>query len=79
MPDGAVIDAAMPLEQAAIGGFLRQSVTKHVKGSLGVDAPVDELETAQLAQLVCDRPGALPHGTQQAQRELPAYHRRGLE
>ena len=48
VPYGAVIDPAMPLEQAAIRGFLRQRMTKDTDSSLGFDALIDEFETDQL-------------------------------
>ena len=54
-------------------------MTKNVNRSLGLDALVDEFETAQLAQLVVNRPSALPYRLQQAQREFPADHRGNLE
>src|ERR1700739_2055414 len=76
--DSAMVGAASPREQAAIGGLLRQRMSEDVNYPLGLDPFVDELETAQLAQLAFERPGTLPHRTQQAQREFPTDHRRNL-
>src|SRR6516225_3454916 len=77
--DNAVISAAMPLQQAAISGFLRQRMAKDIDRSFGLDAFVNELEMAQLAQQDFERPGARPHGAQQAQREFAADNRRDLK
>src|SRR6266567_4738949 len=72
--DGAVMGAASALEQAAIGGFLGQRMSKDVNRAFGFHALVDELQATQFAQMVFEGPRALPHGAQQAQRELPADH-----
>ena len=69
----------MPLEQAAIGGFLGQRMPKDVDGPLGFDALVDEFELAQLAQLIFDRSRPAPYCAQQAQRKFSTDHRGGLE
>ena len=79
MSDGAVIGAATALEEVAVGGFLRQRVTKDVNRPLGLAALVDEFETAELAQLVFGRAGTVPHRVQQGQREFPADHRSDLQ
>src|SRR5713101_9387983 len=54
-------------------------MTKDINGPLGLDALVEELETAQLAQLIFERSGTSPHRPQQAQREFPTNHGSGLE
>ena len=51
LSDGAMVRAAMPLEEAAIGSFLGQRMAENINRPLGLDPFVDELETAQLAQL----------------------------
>jgi hypothetical protein len=56
MSDGAVVGPAMPLEHAAIGCFLGQRVAKDKKGPVGLNAFVEEFETAQLVQLIFERP-----------------------
>jgi hypothetical protein len=77
--NGAVIGAAMPLKQVAIGGLLRQRMPKDVNRPVSLGALVDEFETAQLAELVFSRSRVLPHGIQQTEREFPTDHRGGLE
>ena len=69
----------MSLEQAPVGCFLRQRMTKDIRASLGRDALGDEFETDQLAQLRFQRARPLPHRTQQTEREFPADHRGDLE
>ncbi len=79
LPHGAMIGAAMPLEQTSIGRFLRQRMPKDVGSPFGLDTLIDEFETAELAQLGFEGLRAIPHRPQQPQRELPADDRRDLK
>ena len=65
LPDRGMVGAALALEQAAISGFLSQSMTKGIDSTLGLDPLVDEFETAKLAQLVIERSAVRPQRCKQ--------------
>ena len=64
LSDGAMVGAAMPLQQAAIGGFLGQCMAKDIDRAFGLDPFLNKLEMAQFAQQDFERPGTLPHKAQ---------------
>src|SRR2546425_523696 len=74
-----MIGAAMALEQAAIDRFLGQRMPKDVYLPVGLDALVNELETAQFAQLGVEGRSALPYRAQEVEREFSTDHRSGLQ
>ncbi len=77
--DGAVTAAAMPLEQAFIDRLLRQRMPKDIYGPFRLDALVDEVEAAQLAQVAQEEVTLAAYRAQQQERNFSADHRSRLK
>ena len=66
-------------QEPVVGHVLGEGVLEDVDGLVGADRLVDEFQALQLVELRLERCGAVPDGPQEAQRELAAEHRGGLE
>ena len=63
--DGAVINAALAFEQAAVSGLLGERVAKDIYAAFRLDTLKDEFEADQLTQLGFERFAVFQHRAEQ--------------